>query len=151
MLIAIAFLLKFLFWLFVACWIFVMIFKKDAEGELKRTLTVFLGIIVIIFLIVNDLLIPIFTDRPLFPFISSIISLIFFIIIAIACGLMAFIFFQMGRDYYKNLTDNEVVKNYANKNDTPKEKNLEIKLILSFVASIILAYICWVCLKNAFL
>ena len=151
MLIAIAFLLKFLFWLFVACWIFVMIFKKDAEGELKRTLTVFLGIIVIIFLIVNDLLIPIFTDRPLFPFISSIISLIFFIIIAIACGLMAFIFFQMGRDYYKNLTDNEVVKNYANKNDTPKEKNLEIKSILSFVASIILAYICWVCLKNAFL
>jgi|TARA_B100000929_G_scaffold264120_1_gene230357 uncharacterized protein YacL len=151
MLIAIAYLLKFLFVLFVACWIFVIIFKQDAEGELKRTLTVFFGIIVIILLIVTDLLLPLLMGQPLFPFISSITSLIFFIIIAIACGLMAFYFFHMGRDYYKNLTDNEVAKNYVNKNDTPKEKNLEIKSILSFVASLILAFLCWVCLKNAFL
>ena len=76
MVIAIAILLKFLFWLFVASWIFVMIFHEDVEGELKRTLIVFLGIIVIILLIFNDLLIPIFTGQPLFPFINSIISLI---------------------------------------------------------------------------
>jgi len=150
MVIAIAILLKFLFWLFVASWIFVMIFHEDVEGELKRTLIVFLGIIVIILLIFNDLLIPIFTGQPLFPFINSIISLIFFIILAIACGGMAFVCFQKGREYYKNLTDNEVAKNSVNKNDTPKEKNLEIKSILSFVASLILAYLCWVCLKNVF-
>jgi len=57
----------------------------------------------------------------------------------------------MGREYYKNLIDNEVAENYVNKNDTPKEKNLRIKSILSFVVSLIFAYLCLFYLKDVFL
>ena len=141
-------LVKYLIWLFVVIWFLVIAFQKDTEGELKKTFKIFLGIIAIALLIVDYFLSG---QSSILSSISSIISSIFFIILAIAFGCVAGVSFKMGREYYKNLIDNEVATNYVNKNDTPKEKNLEIKSILSFVASLILAFLCWVCLKNAFL
>ena len=142
-------LLKVLFWLFVIIWLGVIMFGPETgEGELTKTFKIFFGIIAIALLIVDGFLNG---QSSILSSISSIISSIFFIILAIAFGCVAGVCFKMGREYYKNLIDNEVATNYVNKNDTPKEKNLEIKSILSFVASLILAFLCWVCLKNAFL
>ena len=141
-------LVKYLIWLFVVIWFLVIAFQKDTEGELKKTFKIFLGIIAIALLIVDYFLSG---QSSILSSISSIISSIFLIIIAIAFGCVAGGCFQMGREYYKNLIDNEVAENYVNKNDTPKEKNLRIKSILSFVVSLIFAYLCLFYLKDVFL
>ena len=142
-------LLKVLFWLFIIIWLGVIMFGPESgEGELTKTLKIFFGIIAIALLIVDGFLNG---QSSILSSISSIISSIFFIILAIAFGCVAGVSFKMGREYYKNLIDNEVATNYVNKNDTPKEKNLGIKSILSFVVSLIFAYLCLLYLKDVFL
>ena len=142
-------LLKVLFWLFVIIWLGVIMSEPETgEGELTKTFKIFFGIIAIALLIVDGFLNG---QSSILSSISSIISSIFFIILAIAFGCVAGVCFKMGREYYKNLIDNEVAENYVNKNDTPKEKNLRIKSILSFVVSLIFAYLCLFYLKDVFL
>ena len=147
--IGITLLLKYLIALFLFIFFFLVLpFQKSEEGEFKKTFVIFLGILAIAFLILDGFLRG---PNSIFASISSIISSIFFIILAIAFGCVAGVCFKMGREYYKNLIDNEVATNYVNKNDAPKEKNLGIKSILSFVVSLIFAYLCLLYLKDVFL
>jgi hypothetical protein len=122
-------LLKVLFWLFIIIWLGVIMFGPESgEGELTKTLKIFIGIIAITLLIVHDLM----TGWPIFSSISSILSSILYLITAIFFGFLAAAYFMKGQERYK------------------KEKNLGYKSILKFAVSLIFAYTCWVCLKSVF-
>ena len=120
-------LLKVLFWLFIIIWLGVIMFGPESgEGELTKTLKIFIGIIAITLFIVHDLM----TGWPIFSSISSILSSILYLITAIFFGFLAGVYFTKGQERYK------------------KEKNLGYKSILKFAVSLIFAYMCWVCLKS---
>jgi|TARA_Y100000031_G_scaffold122554_1_gene137458 hypothetical protein len=122
-------LLKVLFWLFIIIWLGVIMFGPESgEGELTKTLKIFIGIIAITLFIVHDLM----TGWPIFSSISSILSSILYLITAIFFGFLAAAYFMKGQERYK------------------KEKNLGYKSILKFAVSLIFAYTCWVCLKSVF-
>ena len=91
-------LLKVLFWLFIIIWLGVIMFGPESgEGELTKTLKIFIGIIAITLFIVHDLM----TGWPIFSSISSILSSILYLITAIFFGFLAAAYFMKGQERYK--------------------------------------------------